>query len=66
MTKSEWQTKKRRKEIEDQLHKFHDIISALSRNVENCMGRVNINQSSEGSLHQHIKIKHPEIYTGET
>ena len=21
--------------------------------------------SSEGSLHQHIKIKHPEIYTGE-
>ena len=40
----------------DKLVKLHDLLFA---NVENHMG-IHFYTSSEGSLHLHVKLKHPE------
>ena len=51
-----------RKEVEDQHRKSKGISNVQSRTVKNNTGILNESYDrAEGSLNQHIKLKHPEL-----
>jgi hypothetical protein len=59
MRNPNYRAKRKKKDFEEQQQRFLGIINAWYKSAKNCMGmRLEI-YSSEGSLHQHIKLKHP-------
>lgn len=53
---------KKNDEFADLLPKSLDTINAKSKDVTNPTGIFIRNYRSEGSLNQHLKIKHPDIF----
>jgi hypothetical protein len=53
---------KKREGWDDRLPKLQDIINVRYRPAINPTGKPSPISSSEGSLNQHLKIKHPDIF----
>jgi hypothetical protein len=60
VTQARWM--RRRGECGERLLRSLDTTNARWRVAINPMGRGDYIHSSEGSLNQHLKIKHPEIF----
>jgi hypothetical protein len=59
MRNPNYRAKRKKKDFEEQQQRFLGIINAWYKSAKNYMGMRLVIYSSEGSLHQHIKLKHP-------